>query len=962
MGLLQKDIWHREVLTITKRNAVRPRRWGMRVTVTDDSTSANNTTWVLVKGLSDTNRYNNSNWQTEANYIGAGGSSSFSNEAFAANGVLTQFVVSTSGATIYMVEVGGQVMRPTTDYSVVAQTITFGTAPANGTTVVAYFFSAASASGGSGTVVSVASADANATVANPTTTPVITIVSAPKFLTARTISASGDITYTSPAFDGSANVSANATVTKINGTALSALATGLLKNTTTTGVPSIAVAGTDYLAPGGALGTPSSGTATNLTGTAAGLTAGNANAAPASGITGTTLASNVVASSIATLGADASLPGNPTTTTQSPGNNSTRIATTSFVTTAVANTGTGELSRYIVTNYGAIGDGVKLTDGAITNGSATFTSATAAFTSDAVGKSIRVAGAGPAGADLLTTISAFTNSTTVTLAASASTTVSGATFYWGTDCTAGIQAAIQAVVTANGVGTVFFPFTGKFYYLFAALVTSVDGINPNCQIYIPKTLIPTNQVLVKLLGEVSSNLVYGGNATFEYNSGVIIESHILGSGTAPAVFGCSFNTSGGGGTTNFTHTSVIVENLVCKVRSKTGTTHIAPSMSAFDMSKAIAFSGYNSVACTQSGLANQSVLPTDVTVSGFRFPGRLNTAILNGSSVNLAAFGFYTGFNLYDHMHISNLTVAAVVDGIALEISDQLGNNIEKYFCDGAIHAWNFVGVNSIICNYFSLEDNGVGHWYANVNPFYSASTPDIRGVINYDLAITPYSATTLGGTLALIDINDFRGGALLDDFASSSGFASFGIHNIPSKILATTGSNFATLFTVGPRGTGGSSTSKAYFTTANTDNYPSNSNFEILQRQALGSNGYTDNIRKNGSGSLRAYNFQMDDANVFGVDTSGRFTLTRTITAAGTTGNQTINKLSGTANIAAAGSSVTITNSKVDANSLVYAWLRTNDATATGVKSVVCSSGSFVVTLTAATTAEVSIGFIVIN
>ncbi len=38
-------------------------------------------------------------------------------------------------------------------------------------------------------------------------------------------------------------------VTKINGTALSGLATGILKNTTTTGVPSIAVAGTDYLTP-----------------------------------------------------------------------------------------------------------------------------------------------------------------------------------------------------------------------------------------------------------------------------------------------------------------------------------------------------------------------------------------------------------------------------------------------------------------------------------------------------------------------------------------------------------------------------------------------------------------------------------------------------------------------------------------------------------------------------------------
>ena len=39
------------------------------------------------------------------------------------------------------------------------------------------------------------------------------------------------------------------TVVKLNGTSLAGLATGILKNTTSTGVPSIATAGTDYLAP-----------------------------------------------------------------------------------------------------------------------------------------------------------------------------------------------------------------------------------------------------------------------------------------------------------------------------------------------------------------------------------------------------------------------------------------------------------------------------------------------------------------------------------------------------------------------------------------------------------------------------------------------------------------------------------------------------------------------------------------
>jgi hypothetical protein len=73
----------------------------------------------------------------------------------------------------------------------------------------------------------------------------------------------------------------------------------LLKNTTATGVPSIAAAGTDYVAPGGALGTPASGVITNLTGTCAACTA---NAVPAANLTGTTLASSVVTSSLTAVG------------------------------------------------------------------------------------------------------------------------------------------------------------------------------------------------------------------------------------------------------------------------------------------------------------------------------------------------------------------------------------------------------------------------------------------------------------------------------------------------------------------------------------------------------------------------------------------------------------------------------------------------------------------------------------
>jgi hypothetical protein len=99
----------------------------------------------------------------------------------------------------------------------------------------------------------------------------------------------------------------------------------------------------------------------------------------------------------------------------------------------------------------------------------------------------------------------------------------------------------------------------------------------------------------------------------------------------------------------------------------------------------------------------------------------------------------------------------------------------------------------------------------------------------------------------------------------------------------------------------------------------------------------------------------------MFRVLPSGGIAQNKTITPNGTTGNQTINKPLGTVNIAAGQSSVTVTNSLVDANSIVFAVVRTNDTTAQ-IKNVTCAAGSFTIRLTANATAETSIGFMVMN
>lgn len=99
----------------------------------------------------------------------------------------------------------------------------------------------------------------------------------------------------------------------------------------------------------------------------------------------------------------------------------------------------------------------------------------------------------------------------------------------------------------------------------------------------------------------------------------------------------------------------------------------------------------------------------------------------------------------------------------------------------------------------------------------------------------------------------------------------------------------------------------------------------------------------------------------IMSLSAGGSLSLYRTITTAGTTGAQTINRPSGTVNFAAASTSLVVTNNLVDANSIVQAIVRTNDTTAKTAVAV-SASGSFTIYLNAAATAETSVAFLVMN
>lgn len=117
-------------------------------------------------------------------------------------------------------------------------------------------------------------------------------------------------------------------------------------------------------------------------------------------------------------------------------------------------------------------DLIEKNDGAITTGTKTFTSASASFTTADVGKYLTVFGAGPSGYQLGGTIAAFISSTSVTVQFSASNTVTGARWMYGTNNSAALQTAVNTAATAGG-GIIELPAGDIF------MATNLSGVSKN---------------------------------------------------------------------------------------------------------------------------------------------------------------------------------------------------------------------------------------------------------------------------------------------------------------------------------------------------------------------------------------------------------------------------------------------------------------------------------------------------
>lgn len=151
--------------------------------------------------------------------------------------------------------------------------------------------------------------------------------------------------------------------------------------------------------------------------------------------------------------------------------------------------------------YGAKGNGKVVTDGSMTASSAALACTTSTpFTVADVGKAIMVKGAAATGiTSLVTTISGFTDSGHVTLAAAASTSISSAVVMWATDDTAAFQSAVNAAVTYAqahaGYAEILIPSAVNSFYGIAGSLSHANS--GNAQITLP--VIPVTGDTVTLV-------------------------------------------------------------------------------------------------------------------------------------------------------------------------------------------------------------------------------------------------------------------------------------------------------------------------------------------------------------------------------------------------------------------------------------------------------------------------------
>lgn len=234
---------------------------------------------------------------------------------------------------------------------------------------------------------------------------------------------------------------------------------------------------------------------------------------------------------------------------------------------------------------------------------------------------------------------------------------------------------------------------------------------------------------------------------------------------------------------------------------------------------------------------------------------------------------------------------------------------------------------------------NGINNTSVGRSSAYSATTAYANVVVGQSAA---YSATTFGNSVVI---------------GSSAAYS-----NVTSGSLTVVGASAAYNLTTGTQTTVLGNDAARYLANGSTALTSSTDGLYLGYNSKASADGVNNEIVI-GSGAIGkgSNTATLGNTSQVGAYIYGDINLDKTITAAGTTGAQTINKTVGSVNFAAAATSLVVTNNRVTASSIIVATVATADATMKSVVAV-AAAGSFTLTANAAATAETRVNFIVIN
>lgn len=309
------------------------------------------------------------------------------------------------------------------------------------------------------------------------------------------------------------------------------------------------------------------------------------------------------------------------------------------------------LARYVLLDTG---DGVQLSDGAITATDKTLTSATAAWKSADVGKLIAVQGADTDDYDLVTTIASINSATSIELTDAAVETVSDAMVVYGTDQTDALEDAIEEA-TAAGKTLAIAP---GIYLINGALQT---GSNYNCQVRLP-TYGPGERYVAHMVGASAPPHAYyqrgteAAPAEVPHSRGTIIMSLLRSvSGTRPAMIGGPQTVADT--RNNLNHLQVTIQDITFRALND-------PQPDLLDLYNC-GNSQIDRVRCDTWVRKPDQLEPTRSAQKGLWLPKDAN--MVCGSTNQFTASGHYTGIHISEHAHGDHLYLQACKVGLEVE-------------------------------------------------------------------------------------------------------------------------------------------------------------------------------------------------------------------------------------------------------------------------------------------------------